>query len=161
LFLGLVLSAMALTIDAGFQPPGNFIAAAVIFAVPFTDTAARQLSRWVRGGSPLDITGGTDHLSHRLVAFGFSASEAARLHGIAGLFAGAAAGIAALSLSLTPLFVAIALFGGFGLSFVLSARARPAELGPGSFTMVPAPAPPPLGFSVPVPERVEEVGSLP
>ncbi len=39
LFVGLVLSGMALTIDAGFQPPDNFLAAIVIFAVPFMDTA--------------------------------------------------------------------------------------------------------------------------
>lgn len=118
LFLGLVLSGMALTINGGFEPPGNFFAAVVIFAVPFMDTATRQLSRWVSGGSPFNILGGTDHLSHRLVAIGFSQSEAARLHGIASLFAGAAAGVAALMLSLIPLVIAVSVFAGVGLLFV-------------------------------------------
>lgn len=124
LFVGLLLSGMALTIDAGFQPPGNFFAAIVIFAVPFTDTASRQLSRWARGGSVLDISGGTGHLSHRLVVLGFSPSEAARLHGIAGLFAGAAAGMAGLSQSLWPLLAAMAIFGFIGLAFAWSAEDR-------------------------------------
>lgn len=124
LFLGLVLSGMALTINAGFQPPGNLLAAAVIFAVPFTDTATRQLSRWVSGSSPFNILGGTDHLSHRLVDVGFSPGEAARLHGIASLLAGAAAGIAALMLSLAPLLIAFCVFAGVGLMFVWLAWSR-------------------------------------
>lgn len=122
LSLGLLLGGMALTINAGFEPPGNFVAAVVIFAVPFTDTVSRQLSRWVAGGSPFDITGSTDHLSHRLVALGFNTNEVARLHGAAGLFAGAAAGVAALIVSPIPLYVALAVFAAFGLSFVVSAR---------------------------------------
>lgn len=128
LFLGLILSGMALNIDAGFKPPGNFIAAVVIFAVPFTDTATRQLSRWIAGGSPFDILGSTDHLSHRLVAWGFRPEEAAYLHGIAGLFAAAAAGTAALYLSVVPMVVALVAFAAFGLSFVWSARRRPEEV---------------------------------
>lgn len=121
LFLGLTLSGMALTIDAGFMPPGNFLVALVIFAVPFTDTVTRQLSRWVSGGSVLDITGGTDHLSHRLVARGFSPPEVASLHGIAGLFATAAAGISALYLLATPMLLTLGAFVAFGLAFVWDA----------------------------------------
>lgn len=124
LFLGLSLSGMALTIDAGFQPPGNFIAALLIFAVPFTDTATRQLSRWMAGGSPFDISGSTDHLSHKLVAQGFSPSEAASLHGIAGLFATALAGISALFLYITPMLVTLGAFALFGLIFVWTSRKR-------------------------------------
>ena len=118
LFLGLSLSGMALTIDAGFRPPGNFIAALLIFAVPFTDTLTRQLSRWVSGGSPFDITGSTDHLSHKLVAQGFSPPEVASLHGIAGLFATASAGISALYLYLPPMLFTLGAFALFGLVFV-------------------------------------------
>lgn len=125
LFLGLTLSGMALTIDAGFQPPGNFIAAVLIFAVPFTDTATRQLSRWVAGGSPFDITGSTDHLSHRLVKVGFEPKEVALLHGVAGLFAGAAAGISALYGHLVPMLFTLAGFTAFGLFFVWQARRVP------------------------------------
>jgi UDP-GlcNAc:undecaprenyl-phosphate/decaprenyl-phosphate GlcNAc-1-phosphate transferase len=121
LFLGLLLSGMALSIDVGFAPPGNFIAAVVIFAVPFTDTATRQLSRWAGGGSLFDITGSTDHLSHRLVAYGFRPSEVAGLHGAAGLFASSAAGIAATYLHYLPLLMTLAAFGAFGLSFVWAA----------------------------------------
>ena len=132
LFLGLSLSGMALTIDAGFQPPGNFIAALLIFAVPFTDTVTRQLSRWVEGGSPFDITGSTDHLSHKLVAQGFSCSEVASLHGIAGLFATASAGISAIYLYMWPMVLTLAAFGLFGLVFVWTSwkatRSRPREL---------------------------------
>lgn len=122
LFLGLSLSGMALTIDAGFQPPGNFIAAVLIFAVPFTDTATRQLSRWIAGGSPFDITGNTDHLSHKLVAQGFSPSEVASLHGVAGLFATALAGISALFLDMTLMLLTLGAFALFGLVFVWTSR---------------------------------------
>ena len=132
LFLGLSLSGMALTIDAGFQPPGNFIAAVLIFAVPFTDTATRQLSRWIAGGSPFDVTGNTDHLSHKLVARGFSPPEVASLHGIAGLFATASAGISALYVLITPMLITLGGFAVFGLVFVgtsrkLARRALPGE----------------------------------
>lgn len=122
LFLGLSLSGMALTINAGFPPPGNFIAALLIFAVPFTDTATRQLSRWIAGGSPFDITGDTDHLSHKLVARGFTPMEVASLHGIAGLFATALAGISALFLYMTPMLLTLGAFAIFGLIFVWTSR---------------------------------------
>jgi UDP-GlcNAc:undecaprenyl-phosphate/decaprenyl-phosphate GlcNAc-1-phosphate transferase len=121
LFLGMSLSGMALTIDAGFRPPGNFLVALVIFAVPFTDTVTRQLSRWVSGGSVFDIVGSTDHLSHRLVGRGFSPSEVASLHGIAGLFATAAAGISALYLLASPMLLTLGAFAAFGLLFVWDA----------------------------------------
>ncbi len=127
LFLGLTLGGMALTINAGFEPPGNFLAAVVIFAVPFTDTVSRQLSRWAAGGSPFDVTGSTDHLSHRLVLLGFRTTEVARLHGATGLLAGAAAGIAALTNNLTPLLIALAAFAAVGLVFVALARNPEAE----------------------------------
>lgn len=125
LFLGLSLSGMALTINAGFQPPGNFIAAVLIFAVPFTDTATRQLSRWIAGGSPFDITGNTDHLSHKLVARGFSPPEVASLHGIASLFATASAGISALYLHMSPMLITLGAFAVFGLVFVWTSRKPP------------------------------------
>lgn len=124
LFLGLILGGMALTMDAGFEPPGNFIAAVVIFAVPFTDTVSRQLSRWVTGGSPFNILGSTDHLSHRLVDLGFSSTEVARLHLVAGIYAGAAAGLAGLIDSLLPLVFALGAFSATGLMFVAFARSR-------------------------------------
>lgn len=122
LFFGFSLGASALMLDGGLGSTGNLLLPVVVLAVPFTDTAARQIARWVGGGSPFDITGGTDHLSHRLVRMGLQSHEAAFCHGALGLIAAAAAAFAVLRIESAPLMFALGLFVLIGLGFAFSAR---------------------------------------
>ena len=122
LFLGLILGGTALQLEGGFAPPENFMIAVVLMGVAFTDTASRQLSRWLSGGSPFDILGGTDHLSHRMVRLGFTSVEAAQMHAAGGLLGAACAGFAVVSNSRTPLIGALLLFSCSGLGFVAISR---------------------------------------
>lgn len=122
LFLGLIIGGAALQLDTGLAPPGNFLVGLVILGVAFTDTGSRQFSRWLAGRSPFDILGGTDHLSHRLVKLGFTSIETAVLHGAAGLFAVACAGIAVVNNTMTPLVGALVAACCAGLGFVAISR---------------------------------------
>lgn len=122
LFLGFSLGAGALMLESGLSPIGNFLLPIVVLAVPFTDTAARQIARWVAGGSVFDIKGGTDHMSHRLVRMGLRSHEAAFCHCALGLVAAAAASWAVIYVALTPLMFALGLFAVIGLMFALSAQ---------------------------------------
>ncbi|MBW3591334.1 MAG: hypothetical protein KY393_05755, partial [Actinobacteria bacterium] len=122
LLLGLLLGACVLELEPGLPPPGSFLVAVVVLAVPFTDTAYRQIRRKVMGGSLLDITGGTDHVSHALVDLGLTPREAAKVHAGGGFLAAAAASFAAARQSLIPLAIALALFATLGLVLVALTR---------------------------------------
>jgi UDP-GlcNAc:undecaprenyl-phosphate GlcNAc-1-phosphate transferase len=76
LFLGIIISVATIRLNPGITPTWQSLAIPVILlAVPLLDTCVAVFSRLARGLSPL--TGGKDHLSHRLVRAGLSRRVAA------------------------------------------------------------------------------------
>ena len=76
LFLGIIISVATIRLNPGIVPTWKSLAIPVILlAVPLLDTCVAVFSRLARGLSPL--TGGKDHLSHRLVRSGLSRPMAA------------------------------------------------------------------------------------
>jgi UDP-GlcNAc:undecaprenyl-phosphate GlcNAc-1-phosphate transferase len=76
LFLGIIISVATILLNPGITPTWQSLAIPVILlAVPLLDTCVAVFSRLARGLSPL--TGGKDHLSHRLVRAGLSRPMAA------------------------------------------------------------------------------------
>ena len=71
LFLGIIISVATIRLNPGIVPTWKSLAIPVILlAVPLLDTFVAVFSRLGRGLSPL--TGGKDHLSHRLVRGGIT-----------------------------------------------------------------------------------------
>ena len=71
LFLGVIISVSTIRLNPGITPSWQSLAIPVmLLAVPLLDTCVAVFSRLARGISPL--TGGKDHLSHRLVRAGLS-----------------------------------------------------------------------------------------
>jgi len=71
LFLGIVISVTTIRLDPGISPPWHsLVIPAMLLAIPLLDTCVAVISRLARGLSPL--TGGRDHLSHRLMLMGAS-----------------------------------------------------------------------------------------
>jgi UDP-GlcNAc:undecaprenyl-phosphate/decaprenyl-phosphate GlcNAc-1-phosphate transferase len=90
LFLGIIISVATIRLNPGITPTWQSLAIPVILlAVPLLDTCVAVFSRLARGLSPL--TGGKDHLSHRLVRGGLTRRMAAislwSASGVAALFA--------------------------------------------------------------------------
>ena len=76
LFLGVIISVATIRLNPGITPIWHSLAIPVmLLAVPLLDTCVAVFSRIARGLSPL--TGGKDHLSHRLVRAGLSRPAAA------------------------------------------------------------------------------------
>ena len=76
LFLGIIISVSTIRLNPGIVPTWKSLAIPVmLLAVPLLDTCVAVFSRLSRGLSPL--TGGKDHLSHRLVRAGLSRRVAA------------------------------------------------------------------------------------
>jgi UDP-GlcNAc:undecaprenyl-phosphate GlcNAc-1-phosphate transferase len=76
LFLGVIISVATIRLNPGIVPTWKSLAIPVmLLAVPLLDTCVAVFSRLSRGLSPL--TGGKDHLSHRLVRAGLSRRVAA------------------------------------------------------------------------------------
>jgi UDP-GlcNAc:undecaprenyl-phosphate GlcNAc-1-phosphate transferase len=76
LFLGIIISVATIRLNPGINPTWQSLAIPVILlAVPLLDTCVAIFSRISRGLSPL--TGGKDHLSHRLIRAGLSKPAAA------------------------------------------------------------------------------------
>ncbi|GAB4476898.1 MAG: hypothetical protein Kow0088_15170 [Anaerolineales bacterium] len=74
-FLGYTLALLAIA----RQPQASNVFAiigvpALLFTLPLADTLFVTITRWLRGKSP--FTGGKDHTSHRLIAFGLSERQA-------------------------------------------------------------------------------------
>jgi UDP-GlcNAc:undecaprenyl-phosphate GlcNAc-1-phosphate transferase len=90
LFLGIIISVATIRLNPGIDPIWKSLAIPVILlGVPLLDTCVAVFSRIARGLSPL--TGGKDHLSHRLVRAGLSRPLAAvSLWGASGVCAVAA-----------------------------------------------------------------------
>ena len=113
MFLGFSLAALA--IARRTQASSIFAIVGVptlVFLLPILDTSLVAITRLLRGQSP--VIGGTDHTSHRLVAFGLSERQAVLvLYGIAIISGFASIGLEAwdydLSLVLIPILL-IALF---------------------------------------------------
>ena len=90
LFLGIVISVATIRLNPGITPTWHSLAIPVmLLAVPLLDTCVAVFSRLTRGLSPL--TGGKDHLSHRLVRGGLTRPQAAislwSASGVCALFA--------------------------------------------------------------------------
>ena len=76
LFLGIIISVATIRLNPGITPTWQSLAISVmLLAVPLLDTCVAVFSRLARGLSPL--TGGKDHLSHRLVRAGLTRRVAA------------------------------------------------------------------------------------
>jgi UDP-GlcNAc:undecaprenyl-phosphate GlcNAc-1-phosphate transferase len=76
LFLGVLVSVLAIRLDPGISPSWQSLAIPVLMlAVPILDTSVAVFSRWQRGISP--FTAGRDHLSHRLIRIGYTHKKAA------------------------------------------------------------------------------------
>jgi len=76
LFLGVIISVATIRLNPGITPTWKSLTIPVILlAVPLLDTCVAVFSRLTRGLSPL--TGGKDHLSHRLVRAGLGRRVAA------------------------------------------------------------------------------------
>ena len=90
LFLGIIISVATIRLNPGITPTWYSLAIPVmLLAVPLLDTCVAVFSRLARGLSPL--TGGKDHLSHRLVRAGLTRPMAAislwSASGVCALFA--------------------------------------------------------------------------
>jgi UDP-GlcNAc:undecaprenyl-phosphate GlcNAc-1-phosphate transferase len=90
LFLGVIISVATIRLNPGITPTWQSLAIPVmLLAVPLLDTCVAVFSRLARGLSPL--TGGKDHLSHRLVRAGLTRPMAAislwSASGVCALFA--------------------------------------------------------------------------
>jgi len=90
LFLGIIISVATIRLNPGITPTWHSLAIPVmLLAVPLLDTCVAVFSRLARGLSPL--TGGKDHLSHRLVRGGLTRRMAAislwSASGVAAVFA--------------------------------------------------------------------------
>ena len=76
LFLGVIISVATIRVNPGIVPTWkSLLIPIMLLAVPLLDTCVAVFSRLARGLSPL--TGGKDHLSHRLVRAGLSRPMAA------------------------------------------------------------------------------------
>ncbi len=93
LFLGIIISVATIRLNPGITPTWQSLAIPVmLLAVPLLDTCVAVFSRLARGLSPL--TGGKDHLSHRLVRGGLTRRVAAvSLWSASGLCAVIAVGV--------------------------------------------------------------------
>ena len=90
LFLGVIISVATIRLNPGITPIWHSLAIPLmLLAVPLLDTCVAVFSRLARGLSPL--TGGKDHLSHRLVRAGLTRPMAAislwSASGVCALFA--------------------------------------------------------------------------
>jgi UDP-GlcNAc:undecaprenyl-phosphate GlcNAc-1-phosphate transferase len=90
LFLGVIISVATIRLNPGITPAWQSLAIPLmLLAVPLLDTCVAVFSRLARGLSPL--TGGKDHLSHRLVRAGLTRPMAAislwSASGVCALFA--------------------------------------------------------------------------
>ena len=76
LFLGIVISVLTIRVNPGIQPSWKSLALMpILLAIPILDTTIAVTSRIYRRLSPL--TGGKDHLSHRLMRKGLTQKTAA------------------------------------------------------------------------------------
>ncbi len=115
LFLGVIISVITIRLNPGITPTWQSLAIPVIsLAVPLLDTCVAVFSRIARGMSPL--TGGKDHLSHRLVRAGLSRP-------IAAIYLWSASGVCAffaLTIYLYPGSLGSILIGVFAVGWIIA-----------------------------------------
>jgi UDP-GlcNAc:undecaprenyl-phosphate/decaprenyl-phosphate GlcNAc-1-phosphate transferase len=118
LFLGIVISVATIRLNPGITPTWHSLAIPLmLLAVPLLDTCVAVFSRLTRGLSPL--TGGKDHLSHRLVRGGLTRPRAAiSLWSASGVCAVLAVGVYQFADSLGTLIIT-GFAGLWLLAFVL------------------------------------------
>ena len=107
LFLGVIIAVGTIRLSPGITPTWQSLAIPVmLLAVPLLDTCVAVFSRLARGVSPL--TGGKDHLSHRLVRAGLTRPMAAiSLWSASGVCALMALGVYRYSDSLGSVLIAV------------------------------------------------------
>jgi UDP-GlcNAc:undecaprenyl-phosphate GlcNAc-1-phosphate transferase len=128
LFIGFWLAA-AMLAGANFSAKNHlrsFLFPLLVMIVPICDTTLVTLTRIMRG-RPISV-GGTDHFSHRLVAYGFSEKSAVEalwllsfLSGVLGIFA-VLYGLPRFFTIVTLLFAAVVLFCIYLARFELSVQ---------------------------------------
>jgi UDP-GlcNAc:undecaprenyl-phosphate GlcNAc-1-phosphate transferase len=113
LFLGIIISVATIRLNPGITPTWQSLAIPVmLLAVPLLDTCVAVFSRLARGLSPL--TGGKDHLSHRLVRAGLTRRVAAvSLWSASGVSSVLAVGVYQFAASFRSLLIAV--FSGLWL----------------------------------------------
>jgi UDP-GlcNAc:undecaprenyl-phosphate GlcNAc-1-phosphate transferase len=121
LFLGIIISVATIRLNPGITPTWQSLAIPVmLLAVPLLDTCVAVFSRLARGLSPL--TGGKDHLSHRLVRAGLTRPMAAiSLWSVSGVCALFALGVYFFADSLGGILISI-FAGGWLTALVLFLR---------------------------------------
>ena len=107
LFLGVIISVATIRVNPGIVPTWkSLLIPIMLLAVPLLDTCVAVFSRLARGLSPL--TGGKDHLSHRLVRAGLSRPMAAiSLWSASGVCALMAVGVYKYPDSLGSVFIGV------------------------------------------------------
>jgi UDP-GlcNAc:undecaprenyl-phosphate GlcNAc-1-phosphate transferase len=107
LFLGIIISVATIRLNPGVTPTWQSLAIPVmLLAVPLLDTCVAVFSRLAHGLSPL--TGGKDHLSHRLVRAGLTRPTAAiSLWSASGICAFFALGVYFFADSLGSVLIAV------------------------------------------------------
>lgn len=115
LFLGVIISVATIRLNPGITPTWQSLAIPVmLLAVPLLDTCVAVFSRLARGLSPL--TGGKDHLSHRLVRAGLSRRVAAySLWSASGVCA-----VIAVGVCMYPDALGSLLIGVFGTAWLMA-----------------------------------------
>ena len=123
LFLGIIISVATIRLNPGIVPIWKSLTIPIILlAVPLLDTCVAVFSRCARGLSPL--TGGKDHLSHRLVRAGLSRPMAAiSLWSASGVCALMAVGVYKYSDSLGSVFIGVFAVG-WVMALVMFLRTR-------------------------------------
>lgn len=111
MFLGFSLAALAV---ARRTQASNIFAIigvpTLIFLLPILDTSLVAITRILRGQSP--VAGGTDHTSHRLVAFGLSERQAVLVLYMIAIVSGLASiGLEALDYDLSLVLIPLLLIG--------------------------------------------------
>jgi UDP-GlcNAc:undecaprenyl-phosphate GlcNAc-1-phosphate transferase len=110
-FLGFTLASLA--IARRTQASNVFAVVGVptlLFLLPILDTSLVTITRLLRGQSP--VQGGTDHTSHRLIAFGLTERQAVIfLYGVALVSGVAAASLEALDYDLSLVLIPLLLIG--------------------------------------------------
>jgi UDP-GlcNAc:undecaprenyl-phosphate GlcNAc-1-phosphate transferase len=121
LFLGIIISVATIRLNPGITPTWHSLAIPLmLLAVPLLDTCVAVFSRLARGLSPL--TGGKDHLSHRLVRAGLTRPTAAiSLWSASGICAFFALGVYFFADSLGSVLIAV-FAAGWLLALVLFLR---------------------------------------
>jgi UDP-GlcNAc:undecaprenyl-phosphate GlcNAc-1-phosphate transferase len=115
LFLGVIISVATIRVNPGIVPTWKSLMIPImLLAVPLLDTCVAVFSRFARGLSPL--TGGKDHLSHRLVRAGLTRPMAAiSLWSASGVCA-----VMAVILYKYPDSVGSLLIGVFGVGWLMA-----------------------------------------